>query len=229
VLFKPLLIGELSGSVGALTASHNKGGAYIRSRVIPTNPGTPAQTEVRNLMGQFAARWTNTLSAAQRQAWDTYALNVPLLNRLGESVTVTGLNMYQRSNIPRAQNGLSIVDDGPTTFNLGDFTAPTIASFTSPTVLSLTFEVADDWVSEDDAAMLIFGSRDTGIAINFFKGPYRKYPIQLLGDNAVPPTSPHPGTNPFNISVGNQVFLKAAVTRADGRYSLITRLTDVAV
>lgn len=229
MLFKPLLIGELSGSVGALTASHNKGGSYIRSRVIPTNPGTPFQTEVRSLMGQFAARWTNTLSAAQRGAWDTYALNVPLLNRLGESVTVTGLNMYQRSNIPRAQNGLPIVDDGPTVFNLGDYTAPTIASFTAPTVLSLGFNVADDWVNEDNAAMLIYGSRDTGIAINFFKGPYRKYPIQLLGDSASPPASPHAGTNPFNVSTGNQVFLKAAVTRADGRYSLITRLTKVTI
>lgn len=228
MLFKPLLIGELSGSVGALTASHNKGGSYIRSRVIPVNPGTVPQAIVRASMGQLAARWTNTLSPTQREAWDTYALNVPLLNRLGESVTVTGLNMYQRSNIPRLQNGLARQDDGPTTFNLGDFTIPTISVFTAPDVLSLAFTEADDWVGEDGSAMLIYGSRDTGIAIVFFKGPYRRYATQLLGEVASPPTSPFAGVNPFGITTGNQVFLKAAVTRADGRYSLITRLTAIA-
>lgn len=229
MLFKPLLAGELSGSMGSITASHNAGGPYFRTRVIPVNPGTPQQIVVRNIMGQLAALWTNVLSAAQREAWATYALNVPLLNRLGESLTVSGLNMYQRSNIPRIQNGLPRVDDGPTTFNLGDFTAPTITAFTAPDVLSLAFTEADAWVSEDDAAMLVYGSRNTGIAIVFFKGPYRRYPIQLLGDNAIPPTSPHAGTNPFVITAGNQVFLKVAVTRADGRYSLVTRLTAIAV
>lgn len=228
MLFKPLLAGQLSGSAGAVTASHNKGGTYFRIRAVPTNPATIPQGQVRATMGQLAALWTNALSAGQRESWDTYALNVPLLNRLGESVTVTGLNMYQRSNIPRIQNGLPRVDDGPTTFNLGDFTIPTVTTFTAPTTLSLAFTEADDWVTEDNSAMLIYGSRDTGVAINFFKGPYRKYAVQLVGEVAVPPTSPFAGVNPFNITTANQVFLKAAVSRADGRYSLITRLDALA-
>lgn len=228
MLFKPFLVAEMSGSIGGITASRNRGGPYLRQRVVPVNPGTAPQTQVRNIFGQLAAQWTNTLTTTQRTAWDVYALNVPLLNLLGESRTVTGLNMYQRSNVPRIQNGLQRVDDGPTTFNLGDFTAPTITSFTAPTTLSLAFTPADDWVSEDGAALLLFGSRDTGIAINFFKGPYRKYDAQLLGDLAMPPTSPFAGVNPFNITAANQVFLRAAVTRADGRYSLVTRVTAVA-
>lgn len=229
MLFKPLLIGQLSGSVGALTASRNKGGAFIRQRVIPTNPGTQPQTQVRSAMGQLAALWTNTLTQSQRDAWDVYALNVPLLNRLGESVQVTGLNQYQRSNIVRVQNGLPRVDEGPTIFNLGDFTEPAIATFTNPTALSLTFTDTDDWVAEDDAAMLVYGSRNTGVAIKYFKGPYQKYAVQLLGDSLLPPTSPFAGVNPFNVSGGNQAFIKVAVTRADGRYSLIARLGAVAL
>lgn len=229
MLFKGLIATQLSGSLDGVTASRNKGGTYFRQRAIPVNPGTAPQTQVRSIMGQLAALWTNALTAIQRSSWETYAENVPLVNRIGESITVTGLNMYQRSNIPRLQNGLPRVDSGPTVFNLGDYTAPTITSFTAPTVLSLAFTVADAWVSEDDAAMLVYGARDTGIGIVFFKGPYRKYPIQLLGNNAIPPTSPHAGTHPFVVSVGNQAFLKVAVTRADGRYSQITRLSAIAV
>lgn len=228
MLFKPFIGAELSGSIGGVTASHNKGGPYFRNRVIPVNPGTPAQNTVRGAMGELAARWTNTLDLAQRQAWDTYASNVPLLNRLGESKTVTGLNMYQRSNIPRIQNGLPRQDDGPTTFNLGDFTLPTISDFTAPRALTLAFTEADAWVGEDESAMLIYGSGDTGVAINFFKGPYRQYTDQLLGDVASPPTTPFTGVNPKPITTANQVFLKVAVSRADGRYSLVTRLAAIA-
>lgn len=229
MLFKPLLGAELSGSIGAITASRNKGGAFFRERVVPTNPGTPLQNVIRQFMGQLASRWTNTLSVGQRESWDVYALNVPLLNRLGESVNVTGLNMYQRSNVPRLQAGLSRQDDGPVTFNKGDFTAPTITSLTAPTAWSIAFDAADDWANEDGSAMLFFGSRNTGVAINYFKGPYRAFVVQLLGDLASPPSSPFTGVNPFQISTGNQCFLRVVVTRADGRLSEDTRLVTNAI
>lgn len=229
MLFKPLIGGELSGSMGAITASHNKGGAYFRTRVIPVNPATPQQGIVRQLMGTLASRWSGILTQTQRDTWDTYAANVPLLNRLGESVNVTGLNMYQRSNIPREQNGLSRVDNAPIIFNLGDFTAPTIASLTSPTALSLNFTEADAWVSEDEAAMLIYGSRQQNESILFFKGPYRALAAQLLGEVAIPPTSPFAGVMPFATGVGNKAFIKVSVTRADGRLSQVQRLEAVAI
>lgn len=229
MLFKPLLGAELSGSIAGITASHNKGGAYFRNRVIPVNPATPQQGIVRQLMGNLASRWAGVLAPSQRDTWDTYAANVPLLNRLGESVNVTGLNMYQRSNIPREQNGLPRVDSAPIIFNLGDFTAPTIASLTSPTALSLNFEATDTWVSEDDAAMLIYGSRQQNESILFFKGPYRAFATQLLGEVAIPPTSPFAGVMPFNTGAGNKAFIKVSVTRADGRLSQVQRLEVVAI
>lgn len=227
--FKPLIGAELSGSIGGITASHNLGGAYFRSRVVPVNPASPEQALVRQIFGNLAALWTNTVTASQRAGWADYAANVTILDALGESINITALNMYIRSNTPRIQNGLPRVDAAPVIFNLGDFTAPTIISMTSPSVLSLGFDVTDAWVSEDDAAMLVYGSRNTGVAINFFKGPYRKYPIQLLGNNAMPPTSPHAGTNPFNLSAGNKSFLKVSVTRADGRLSQTQRLEAITI
>lgn len=229
MLFKPLLGAELSGSIGGITASHNKGGAYFRNRVVPTNPATPPQGIVRQLMGNLAARWAGVLSPSLRASWDTYALNVPLLNRLGESVNVTGLNMYQRSNIPREQNGLARVDTAPVIFNLGDFTAPTVATLTVPTAMSINFTITDAWVGEDGAAMLFYGSRQQNESILFFKGPYRQYVAQLLGDLAAPPTSPFAGVHPFTVAAGNKAFLKVSVTRADGRLSQVQRLEAVAV
>ncbi|KKM06452.1 hypothetical protein LCGC14_1743870, partial [marine sediment metagenome] len=48
MLFKSGLITQGSGSIGGLTASHNRGGMYFRARTIPTNPATSFQTVVRN-------------------------------------------------------------------------------------------------------------------------------------------------------------------------------------
>ena len=48
MLFKPTIVASLSGSLGGITASHNRFGAYLRERVIPVNPGTQPQVIVRN-------------------------------------------------------------------------------------------------------------------------------------------------------------------------------------
>ncbi len=229
MLFVPTIGAQLSGSIGGITASHNAGGTYFRQRAVPTNPATPFQVIPRQLMGELASRWTNTLTQLQRDAWILYASNVTILNRIGVSINVSGLNMYQRSNIPRLQAGLPRVDSGPTTFNLGEFTAPTIASLTAPTALSLNFDITDDWVGEDDAAMLIYGSRAKGPAIVFFKGPYRALATQLLGDLAIPPTSPFAGVMPFVQSAPNKGFIRVQVTRVDGRLSEDLRLEAIAV
>lgn len=228
MLIKPLIAGELSGSIGAITASHNKGGAYFRSRVIPTDPASPRQGIVRGIMGDLAARWVGILTQPQRDTWDTYAANVPLLNRLGESLNVTGLNMYQRSNVPRLQNGLPRQDSGPSTFNLGDFTAPTIASLTVPTALSLNFTEADDWVGEDNSAMLIQGALQQNPSIQFFKGPYRALAVQLLGSLGAPPTTPFAAVMPSPVNEDNKGFIRLRVTRADGRLSQPLRLEVIA-
>ncbi len=217
--FRPLIGTDLSGSVGGITASRNRGGAYFRNRGIPIQPNTPEQQAIKAAMSQTVARWNNSLTTIQRDGWDTYAFNVPLIDPLGEPRNVGGLGMYNRSNIPRIQNGLAIVDDAPTVFNLGDYTAPSIASIDAATdILSLAFTVGDDWVDEDEAAMVVYISRPQSVGKNFFKGPYR-LAAQILGDSGTPPTSPAAINLPFPVAAGNKVFTRVRVMRADGRLS----------
>ncbi len=217
--FKPLIGGELSGSIGAITASHNAGGAYFRSRVVPTDPASVFQVAIRGFVAALTSGWNSTLSAAQRAAWDTYALNVPLPDALGEPRNVGGLGMYTRSNVPRLQAGLTRVDDGPTIFNLGTFTNPTFDTFNaSAQTYNVVFTAADAWANEDDAAMLLFSSRPKNATINFFKGPYRA-DAAILGNLATPPTSPVVTLSAFPFAIGNRVFVYMRISRADGRLS----------
>lgn len=225
--FKGTIIGEASGSVASLTFSHNRGGQYIRQRAVPVNPGTVEQQEVRTLLASLTSAWLNVLTAAQRAAWDTYALNVPFPDSLGEPRNIGGLAAYVGANVPRQQAAMARVDDAPVVFNRGDFTSPVIVSVTSPTALSLSFTNTDEWANEVGAAMLVSGSRGVNPSINFFKGPYR-FAAAILGA-AMPPTSPAAIVLPFPIAVGQRVFVQARVVRADGRWSATFRDFGLAV
>lgn len=218
-----------SGSIGGVTYSRNRGGAYARARVIPVNPGTPFQSAVRGLLAQLTSLWQTALTAVQREAWDTYALNVPLPGPLGEPRNVGGLGMYIRSNVGRLQALMPRVDTAPVIQNLGDYTPPSVISVTAAgPLISIGFEPLDDWANEDDAAMLLYTSRGRPPTTNYFKGPYR-FAGKIDGDAITPETSPFALVGAFSVAVGNKTFIRAVVTRADGRLSADFRAEGVAV
>jgi len=226
--FKSQVYTQASGSVGGLCYSHNRGGMYTRSRAIPTNPGSPQQVAIRGFVATLTSLWNNVLTPTQRTAWDTYAEAVPLLNALGEPINVGGLAMYVRSNVPRLQAALDRVDDGPSVFNLGEFTNPTWANVDATGGDGeLGYDNSDEWADETGSAMLILVSRGQNPAVNYFKGPYR-FAGLVAGLTGTPPTSPETITLPFAVIAGQSVFAQVRVTRADGRLSLPFRLGAVA-
>ena len=114
----PLLLTAMSGSVGGLTFSHNRGGAYVRDRAIPTQPNTFQQVIIKAIFGTLSGLWSSLLTAAQRDDWDLYAAATPLTDKLGQPFFPTGLNMYIRGNTPLIQGGSARIDAGPTTAGL---------------------------------------------------------------------------------------------------------------
>lgn len=223
-LYKGLLTALLSGSVGGNVFSHNAGGQYIRKLATPTDPNTIFQQAVRNAMTQLSTAWVETLTQTQRDAWEVYGQNVATVNRIGDTIFLAGIDQYVRSNVSRIQSALPRVDNAPTIFNIGSFTDPTIALDQAADEIDLTFDNVDDWANEDDAAMLLFAGRPQNQSVNFFKGPYR-LAGNIAGDAITPPTSPAAIPAPFPIALGQRVFVRIAVTRADGRLSASFRLS----
>lgn len=221
--FKGTLIGPASGSMMGLTASRNRGGQYFRRRATPTNPNSPAQNLVRGYLSALSSLWNNTLTTAQRTGWDTYALNVPLTNTMGDAINVGGLGMYIRSNVPRLTGSIARIDDAPTTFNLGSLTLPTIISATAATdILSVGYTNTDPWAIAVGGALMVYTSRPQNPSINFFRGPYR-FAGKVAGA-VIPPTSPVAITSPFPFAVGQKVFVRVNAFTADGRLSAETFL-----
>lgn len=220
--FLSQLITVGSGSVGGLVASHNKGGNYFRALVIPVNPRTDAQVEVRNALSQLVDSWINTLTPAQRDAWDIYASNVPVTDTLGQTISLSGQQHYIRSNVPRLQSlatGIAgAIQDGPTIFNTGNVDASAFFTMVAPSAATYNFDNTLAWANEDNAHLLTWYGRPVNPSINFFKGPYQKGPA-IDGNTTTAPTSPAAQTAPFVYTAGQRVYAYSRITRADGRLS----------
>jgi len=100
---------QMSGSIAGNTYARNRYGNYARARTKPVNPNSAQQQVIRGAMQELTTRWAQTLTALQRAAWNLYGTNVAMLNKLGETIKLSGFNHYLRSNIPRVQIGTGMV------------------------------------------------------------------------------------------------------------------------
>lgn len=221
--FASQLVTKVSGSIGGLTGAHNKGGLYFRARATPTNPNSVYQQAVRNAIAQLTSRWQQTLTPAQRAAWAVYADNVPLVDALGEARSIPPLAHYTRSNVPRLQAAMAIVDDGPTVYSLATFSGVSFTVDASGDTASVVYVNTDDWADTDGGALLCYFSRPQAQSIGYFKGPYR-FAEAVLGSTSTPPTSPEEVDLPFPVEAGALVFGQFRATNADGRLSAPFRL-----
>lgn len=228
MLVKYSILGAASGKLGGIVASHNSGGDYFRTLGQPVNPATPAQVTVRNILANLAATWT-LLSDTFRDGWETYAANVPVPGRFGDPINLSGQQMYIRNNVAREQAGLVRVNKPPTIFTNDTLSPVVIAPVEVTDILNIEFNVADGWVNDDDAGLLVYGSRQQNPSVNFFKGGYQFAGV-IEGDSALPPTSPNITiASLFELTAGNHWFGRVLSVRSDGRISVPQLLQQIVV
>lgn len=211
--------GSPSGSLGAMTYSHNRYGYYVRSRSVPTNPNTARQQAVRSQLQALSEYWGGSLSAAERAAWNLYADNVPVVDALGQAINLSGINWFVGNNASILQAGLPQVDAAPVIFSRAE-TDPTMAAAISEATqqISVAFDTGLDWVGEDDAGMLIYMSIPQSPGRTFLPPQYR-YAGVIAGDSVAPPASPQVIAVPFACVETQGCLVKAVIVRADGRTS----------
>lgn len=212
-------ITQMAGSIAGNVFARNRYGNYVRARTKPTNPNTARQQVIRAALAQLTTRWSDTLTAAQRAAWDLYAANVAMLNRLGESTHLSGYNHYIRSNVPILRLGGTIVDAGPTTFEL-PAQDPTLAVTASEATQQLTvaFDDTMDFDNETGGYLMLAQGSPQNPQRNFFAGPYRIY-AAVIGVTGSPVASPSVSVGGFAIAEGQHQWITARIIRADGRLS----------
>lgn len=218
---------QRSGSIGATVYSHNRFGQYIRARSIPVNPNTDRQVAVRNAIQSITIAWETVLTELQRVAWQTYAAGVAWTNKFGDSVHLTGLNHFVRSNSVRVQSTIARVDDAPVILNLAAAELQLSATASEATQqLTIQGDGAAAWVGEADAWQFFYMGQPKSAGIKFFGGPYR---LATATPGAGPPPFPVIIAAPFTIVEGQRIWIRSRIARGDGRLSEFAQTNFLAV
>lgn len=221
------LLSTASGSVGDTVFSRNQHGPYTRARTAPFDPGSAQQLAVRAALSESVSTWRTTLTQAERQSWDAYALAVRTRTALGRSTNPGGLAMYVRTNVPRlqaAEPSLPRVDQAPTRLTSPDFTPITrvVLNIVDDTIHPF-FNLDDAWTRSSTAGMLFYVSAPQSRARNFWAGPYRFAGV-VFGRPFPPPPNPATIPIPFPAPFNTRVFVRFRLTLPDGRLSHSARL-----
>ena len=109
----PALNMEGTSKNSSLVLTEQLGVTYGRAKVIPANPKTADQVEVRSNLTLTVRTW-GTLTAQQREAWKAYAKLYFGKTDDGRSFRASGLTAFTSCNAIRQALGLALISDAPT-------------------------------------------------------------------------------------------------------------------
>jgi len=203
-------VADARGSIAGTVFARNRSGAYARNRTKPVNPNTTAQSQVRQNLSDLQNYFRSALTTAQQNGWKFYAEQSPTLNRLGQSIKLTAINQFIRTNSLRLLAALSILDDAPAT-NGVPF-AP-ILGLTCDTTdgLQLATETPAQAANEVLALQI---SPPKPFTVNFFRTGFVQS-VYNVGVLTLPITL-KPDTD---VAIGQRYFVNARFMDATGRVS----------
>jgi len=213
---------QMSGSVGGVVASRNKGGAYLRARSVPTNPSSNRQQFVRSVFGSNAQAW-QALTAAQRTGWNDYAAATPVVNALGESIYLSGFNQFVRTNAFLAGASASTVADAPTT--------PGLCSLGSVTGVTISVATGLDFVTAGATADLV-GLAQMGPVLSpgvkYFQGPFSLFGTDVITGTGFAGVTAGAGFPYAAIAAGQRRGVRIAACDTEGKLSnIFTQIVTV--
>lgn len=112
-----MMMTDARGKLGGQVFSKNRSGAYIRTKVTPSNPQTQAQAQVRSNLATLSTGW-NSLTAAQIAQWNASVDDWASTDVFGDIKKPTGKNLYVKLNVNLLNSGQSIVATPPAKIEL---------------------------------------------------------------------------------------------------------------
>lgn len=106
------MVSQASGRLGGTIFSRNRGGAYVRNGSIPTTVTTPAAQQIKALTAFISRLWASFDKDTQEQ-WREWATQNPVINRLGQSRTLSGHQAFVKLGVRLMYAGFAPIDSPP--------------------------------------------------------------------------------------------------------------------
>jgi hypothetical protein len=202
IVFSGIGVVDARKKLGGSVFSRNRGGNYIRRRVVPINRNTTSQRGSRTRFTGLSQGWRG-LTATQQTAWNNATGNFPRKDRLGNTIVLSGANLYQSLNNTLINAGIATIATPPiasTIVGPATFSATYVAG-----VSTLTFTATPVPTGQ---AYLVFATRGLSPGVSFVKSQFR-----LITTFAAAAASPQIVTTPYiakfgAVVVGQKVFFQ---------------------
>lgn len=156
------------GKLGGHVFSKNKAGAYIRTKVTPSNPQTARQSTVRSLFGAISQGWS-ALDATSRDGWNAAVPSWAKTNIFGDLKIPTGKALYQRLNNQAQVVGYPAID-----------TVPEKTTLPTDTLTGVAFDTTAGTITPagvnatDDLQIVLFATGQLTAGTSFVKNRLRQ-------------------------------------------------------
>ena len=211
-------VAAASGSVGGTTFSRGAGGAIMRNRSRPINPRSSLQNTRRANMAYLTKYWSGTLTEQQRSDWRAYAAGTSWTNKLGQSISNSGISAFLRLNALRAIMDLTPNAAAPLAMgHAGGITQGFLAENDTSKLQMDEPGGAFDKDLDGDYVLWFAGLPVEAGRVTGFKG--MRFVGFVEGDSVAAPSFPDEQTAPYTMAAGQNVTVKAIHIDPESRVS----------
>lgn len=157
-----------SGKIGGHVASKNRGGAYLRTKVTPSNPQTVRQLTARSILASLSSAWSG-LSAAARASWSNAVANFATTDIFGDIRNPSGNNLYVKLNTNLINTGQATLSVAPEKLEVPFSPIVTAVADISDTTLAVGF--GDSLLNGEK--VLVFATPSLPQGVSFVKNKLR--------------------------------------------------------
>lgn len=194
-------VSEMRGKEGGVIYSRNRYGAYMKTKISPTNPQTSPQQTQRALMGNLAQLW-KTLASGEKAAWENLGAQTSRVNRFGDQTDYAGFGIFMRLNRNLSIIGESALTVAPVPPTFPELSLVSVVATVSTTTIAVNFTpsplAAGKWI-------VVYCTNNILTGRKFVKNFYR---LILVEDNAGTGVDIYPEWNAY---FGNVLLADAAL------------------
>lgn len=208
------IIGEIRNKIAAHVYTRNKAGAAIRLKVTPINRRSSLQTTRRQVLSSLSASWRG-LSAANLAAWNAAAANFPQSDNLGQTVILTGQQLYVRCNANLNLIGVAVVSTAPIVTTFATLAYGAISATASTGVFTVAFTPTPVPAGYN---LVVYASRPVSAGKSFFPNSAYKFIAFVAAA----------GTSPVTITAAYAAIFGALTGLSGQKIGLKMRLVAIA-